>query len=496
MIFLVVPCVLGAAEPAVNLYALFVRPEKNPLEVYPCSRLPLCICNPLPGFDQVADSKCKRMLMRVSKVTRGRWCTSPLDEQKRGTLAELLAQKYELGFESGSGMAVSKLGPDNSSVYSHMLFKFVDTTLVRVVPSKPVNLNTSGINFTYEVNFVGYEPPAHRHVSIGKFCLFCYVLFVALFVFLVKPELCAKPTVQVLATIPSYNFLVVVLSGAGAGAYFFVVALILMYFMHIDVTASWWKGFGIPGTMSSVATGCVTSLICSLLRLKDVASALYFAPLLFPSIVLAILFSVQWIPICVGSCLTLPMKAIFAFLIVSVFVKLPINLIAGLVTGSVCRPVPYVSLRSVNVRCLLPSRRLFLTIANFLLFCVAYPLVRHLLRGFSVGIDGRDWTMLVAYMPLWILSSVCVGLASMAMADAVDWAVFAFMSSAGCGVMTWVVTMIYSAMFDGMTGTLQLSMHAAILSLLCIGLSLSGGCISVLAVVVWLIGTGKPSKNS
>ena len=489
-------CLAGEADVDLDLLALFVRPEKNPLEVYPFSKVPLCIAGPLDSPQPRPGHKCRKKLMKLTQKHSGTWCETSLDEKTRAILTDLLANRYELGFDSGAKVSVSRLGPDNASVYTHLSFTYVGQLLTDVRPSNPVSVSSKSLSFTYDVNFMNQEPEPQANLSIAKFCFGSYALFIAFLVVLLKPDLGTKPNVIVLATVPSYNFLVVVLSGAGVGAYFFVFSLIMMYFLRIDATSSWWMALGIPGTISSMATGSITSLICSLLRLKDVASALYFAPLLFPSVVLAVLFSVEWIPICMGSCLSVPIKGIFVFLVVAVFVKLPVNLIAGLFVGSVCKAAPYHSLRSVSARRLGPSRRIFLAVANFLLFSVSYPLVQHLLRQYPLGLDRSDWTILMLYLPLWILASTCVGLASLAMSDALDWAVIAFLSSAGCGLMTWLVTMVKSIVFDGMKGTLQLSIQAAILALVGTGLSLTSGSIGVVAATLWIIGTGKPMKSS
>jgi hypothetical protein len=316
---------------------------------------------------------------------------------------------------------------------------------------------------------------------------------VVFLILLVKPDFLGRPIISVVATIPSHNFLVVILAGAGSGFLMFALALLVMNCLGVEWFSSWWIGFAVPDAASSIATGSVTSLICTLLRLKDVASALYFAPLIFPAVTLAIVFSVQWIPICVGSCLAMPMKAIFVYVVTAVFVKLPVNLFAGLTTGSAITSPPYHTLRSIHTRRLIGSRRIFLSAANCLLFFLIWPLVKQFA---DAHIDFQEWKLFVPYIPLWVLASVCIGIASLGLADAVDWALFAFVSAAGSGLVVWIVLFVHAVCVEKMRGTLQLSMHTAVTALICIGLSLSAGSISVVAAVLWIIATGVTSKSS
>jgi hypothetical protein len=313
---------------------------------------------------------------------------------------------------------------------------------------------------------------------------------------IMKPDSPGKPIGSVIATVPSHNFLVVVLAGSGAGAFAFFLALLVMALLSVEWSGGWWIGFSVPDTIAAVATGAVTSVICTLLRVKDVASVLYFAPLIFPGLVLAIIFSVQWIPICVGSCLAIPMKGVFVIVITAVFIKLPVNLFACLGTAWIAKSPPYHTLRAIQCRKFVSSRRLFLSLSNSLLFVVIWPLVEHLAASYGIGLGFQDLRMFLPFVPLWILASLCIGIASLALADAIDWALFAFVAAAGSGFVVWVVLLAKAVVVDRMRGTLQLSMHAAITGIVSAGLALSAGSISVLSAVLWIIRVGIPSKNS
>jgi hypothetical protein len=81
------------------------------------------------------------------------------------------------------------------------------------------------------------------------------------------------------------------------------------------------------------------------------------------------------------------------------------------------------------------------------------------------------------------------------LAEAVDWGVFAFVSAAGSGAVVWIVLIVNAVLIERMKGTLQLSMYAAATGIICVGLSLSAGGISVISAVVWVFATGVSSKN-
>jgi hypothetical protein len=269
----------------------------------------------------------------------------------------------------------------------------------------------------------------------------------------------------------------------------------LLNWLHVNWTGSWWLGFSLPDAASAFVTGTVTSLICGLIRLKDVASALYFAPLVFPAIILAVLFSVVWIPICVGGCLAVPMKAIFIYITTAVCIKLPINLVAGLATGAIVASPPYHTLRAIQCRKLVGSRRLFIALANALLFVIIWPELEYLSGSYGIGVDYEEWMMLLPSIPLWVLASICIGIASLGLADAIDWGLFAFISAAGSGIILWTILFINSLVMYDHHGTLQLSIHAAATAIVCIGLSLSAGSISVVSAVLWVVFTGVPAKG-
>jgi hypothetical protein len=130
------------------------------------------------------------------------------------------------------------------------------------------------------------------------------------------------------------------------------------------------------------------------------------------------------------------------------------------------------------------------------LFFLAWPIAQKLCETYGIGIDIYDWKLVVPYIPLWILGSTCVGIASLGLADAVDWALFSFVSAGGSGFVMWFVLLVNAVFIDQMKGTMQLSMHAAVTGLFCVGLSLSAGCISLLSALFWIVGTGFPSKSS
>jgi hypothetical protein len=60
----------------------------------------------------------------------------------------------------------------------------------------------------------------------------------------------------------------------------------------------------------------------------------------------------------------------------------------------------------------------------------------------------------------------------------------------------WVILLAKAIFIEGIRGTLQISIHAAVTGIACTALSLSAGSFSVLAAVLWIIRAGIPSKNS
>lgn len=492
-----------AASNKNDVFSTFVRPEYSPLEIYPTSRVPLCISSPMPGFDPMVLHKCKCRIMTASKpptASAKPWCTTSLTNNTRELLEEQLYNKYELSFTGGERSAYTSLGPNNYSVFSHFLFTFYDSndqlSLIKVTGSEPVNITQNAIQFVYETKIVNTMYPVHYHPTLFRYMIAIIFLLIVFGIFIFNPDLINKSPMTVLSTIPSHNFLIVVVCGAGCGVFMFVFSIIVMSCLGITWYNSWGLGFVVPSALSSITTGIVTSIVAAYCHLKDLASALYFAPLLIPSIALAIFFSVQWIPICVESCLTLPARILIIFIVTVVFVKLPLNLISGLLTATIFKIPSYHSLTSITARKIISSRRIFLTFANCIMFFIMFPMAQHVMKTYHHGLDEYDWHLMLFFLPIWVLTSALIGISSIPLSDAVDWANFAFVSASGSGLIMWIVFLFSGLFAEKMKGTLQMSMNASITLIVSIVLSFTSGGISSLAAVIWLGVKGTPAKSS
>ena len=511
------------SEQNVHLFLDFIRPENNPLEVYSVSCLPLCLSDNLPIINHNIFFKCKKCLFNISKnndnvVAKKSWCSSNFSNNSyvQNTLYNQLKRKFKISFSTGEKFLYAPIGPNAQLLYTHYNFTFnkVDDTyqLINVTTSIPHNISDQFITFTYEANFEENENILNQSYknlfsfknnnqnnepSLFGYFVFCAILLIFLSVFVFNSTwFCSKPKSIGIITVPSYNFLITIFSGSGSGCFGYIISGIAMILTKFTSNSSWWMCLIIPACISAIFTGATTSTICALCRLKDVASSFYFAPLIFPAILLAIIFSSIWIPVCLGSCFIIPMNLIFIYIITVVFIKLPINLISGLLMGSIIRPPAYCYIRIINSRKFTTSRCFFLSFANCLLFIIIFPLAERLIERTQTGLDNYDYLTILLFIPLWIFASIIIGIASLSLGDSADWALFAFISAAGVGVALWVISFIGAIWFYKMSGTLQISLHMAISTLVCIGLSLSAGSISVLSSLLWVMLKGSPSKRS
>jgi hypothetical protein len=97
----------------------------------------------------------------------------------------------------------------------------------------------------------------------------------------------------------------------------------------------------------------------------------------------------------------------------------------------------------------------------------------------------------------WIMTSVTLGVnvLSVRFVRPDDWGVYAFVSSAGAPAVLWVVMNIWSALVAGRNSTLQLSLYPVLSALICCGLSLASGTISLLSSVLWIACMGTVPKK-
>lgn len=501
------------------LYVLFARPNRNPLEMYPPTKIPLCIHDSMPGYDLVICSKCRRKILQISRdniESFQSWCSTKISNDNYTILTEQLKENYSLCFSSGKKSIHTPIGKYNR-IYTQYSFFFSEKdgkfTLSNIFTSKLVNFTVGEIiSFTYQIVFTdsqsltpnwnsslssksGLKSESNR--SLLYFFFFCIVFLTIATFFVIRPDFLSKEIVNAVATIPSNNFLIVTLTGAGAGVYGYIITLLISCLIHYPFETST-INLVVPAISSAIFTGTAISIICKLCHLNDAASALYFSPLIFLCIILYIIFSIQWIPVCFGTCITIPMNIVFIYIVTVVIVKLPVNFIMSLIAGSLITAPPYYTIRSIKTRKFTSSRSFFLSISNIFLFIIIFPLFDELMDTpnhvpFDIGLGNIK--LILMYIPIWIVSSAIVGISSLTMADSFNWGILAFISASGAGVVLWVVSFFKATLTYGMTGSLQISLHMAILSLLCIGLSISAGSVSTMSAAIWIVTTGVPSNH-
>ena len=197
------------------LYALYVRPAKNPLESYPFTYLPLCISEPVPGSTSTQSLKCKKTIVDVPSdhfLPPQTWCTTELDPESRLFLNFLLSKQYQLVFSDGQYVVFTNLGPTEWLVYTHFNFVFLKTldefSLVKVVSSNPINISEQFLGFTYETSFIStprqpYENSVFKAYVVGYFCVVIIILLG------IQMPVSGKQSYTVLSRYPNHSFSIV-----------------------------------------------------------------------------------------------------------------------------------------------------------------------------------------------------------------------------------------------------------------------------------------------
>lgn len=492
------------------LRTLYIRPKNNPLEVYSPNSLPLCFT------ENYQVQREEEMLLKgasdILPLTQDIFnknktiCLSNISQKNATKLKEYFQKKYEICFDINGSRNVVPLSLDKDSLFSHFKF-FVNLNqkgkirIQNITPSVPINISTNTttdihVNFVFEFEKI----PKLTLVSFSKKAIKFYVVVGAflgiVFILLLNPSMTFRPVSAVVSTIPKHSYILVMLCGAGSGVLSFLVAFAIIQLVKPNAISSWWYTFAIPAATSSFMNSVVTTILCTTWKLKDVASAHYFAPLLVPALSLFIIFSVQWIPVCVGTCLNIPLKGIFYFIIAVIFVKLPVNLVISLMTGAIISFTSFNHLHSIPVRRIITSRKIFMVISNSIIFIIIFPFSQLFGKIFDCGLSNADWGSIILFVPLWFFACICIGMSSLALGDAEDWAMFAFLGSAGSGFIYWIVRYVIDIFLNGMTGTLQQSLQSAISAMVGLIISLSGGSISVLSAFSYILFKGSPAKTA
>ena len=487
------------------LYAMFVRPYRNPLEMYPFSYLPLCISQPVPGFFSSESYKCQKPIAKIPSnrfIPPQSWCTTELTPDSRSFLSFLLTEQYQIIFKSGNQSTFCQLGSTNGMIYTHFNFVYLKTledfTLANVIPSNLINISEHFLGFTYETSFISTPKTPPERPIMFSFIIGAFLVVIILILALTLPNSSKRSYITV-SRVPGHSFSLVILCGSGAGI---LIAIIYFIIMNCSENNKEFEKSDliIPEIISAFTTSVVTSILCGIWRLHDVASALYFAPLLFPSLSVAILFTVQWISVSVDSCLIVPLNFIFYVIVTIVFIMIPTNLAGSLITAALFKPRVHTSQKlKIAVRRLSRSRRNFITVTNSLMFCLTFPFFQVITD--SVEYDRNiplDTITFNLFLITYLLSGIACGIASIGIKceKETDWAWFSFISASGGSVAIWIISYFWSALVLKQTSTLQMSYYPMVTLLICIALALISGTISVLTSQICIYFKGVPVKRS
>jgi hypothetical protein len=316
------------------------------------------------------------------------------------------------------------------------------------------------------------------------------VLVAALLLITVSfPSLCSKPSYASLPRVPNHAFQLVVFCGAGIGVFCFFVTLLIMSVFRPTYWRPTLLNIMIPEVIAALGTSLVTSFLCGLWRVGDVASAFYFAPLIMPCTVIALVFSVQWVSVCVGACTRVPFHWIFSFIAIVVFVKIPVNLVGSLLFAALFKaPHAKPSRVSVTVRRITRSKRHFLTSVHCWIFVSAFPVLYEGMHGFGLPMIMESGFVPGMFILVMFLTAIGSGFNSLAVRyeNDGDWGSFSYMSSAGSGVVVWVVLNLWTTYVEGRDSALQTTLGPTVTGAVCSAISLGTGSVSLLASVMWI----------
>lgn len=494
-------------EPKMVLDVLYINPGRNPFELYPACDMPLCFTqNAIPHKSKDQVFKCSSYLLTVHPSLLNNapnlLCKTKLSEQNKTVISRMIMNDFQISFNINGSRATVPISTDGKKLNTHFSFKIFANSngnlkISSITSSKPVNVSgNEPFDITYSFERVHSIKYYTLPDSLKKLYFFIALFLGIYFILIVKPEFTTRPISAVVSAIPQNNYILAVFCGAGCGFIAFFVALSIVFSIKPTSYKSWWLSFAIPAAASSFVNSIVTSFLCVTWKLKDVASAHYFSPLLIPAMFLTIVFSVLWIPICVGSCIIIPLKLVFSFIISVIFIKLPVNLATSIIFSMIFSINNFHHLINIPVRRFITSRRTFLVFANCLLFFILFPISKSVDSAFKYQTNNVNWFSAIYVIPIWLFSCICIGISSLALGDAEDWAMFSFISTGGAGLVFWIVKMIIYTFVDHMNGTLQVSFQAGIIGFISLFISLAGGSVSILSALIWILLTGSSAKSA
>lgn len=458
----------------------------------------------MPNFTYKNQKICHIKIAEISSenaLSTRKWCSSAISNESIPFYTYLLSKKYQIGFLAGGERAICDLGPNETQIYSHFNFVFMNSgdqfSLAKVLPSNPVNITSKSIDFTYETSYTSLKRLQYVHPIVHSYLIGAVFISIFGLVLSLFPNLFSKTYLKVLSRIPTHQYILVILCGAGAGVCGFSLSLLGLCFCGYQLFTMNMYFYIIPVFFSALCSSFVTTLLCSLWKLNDAASALYFAPLFYPSCAIALLFSVQWIAVGVHSCISVPLGAIFYIILLVVLVKIPTNLVGCLIMVSVLKLKKHTSTKvSVPVQRITRNRRHFFSASNSILFFLAYPIQQPIVDSIVNGKIQFEYQTAFLFCMIWLIMSICIGILCLGVRFERDndWATFSFFSSAGGSIAIWCIANIWDAFIEHRTSTLHMTMHPVITAVVCVALALARGCISVLSSICWIAAKGKSVK--
>ena len=503
--FLYFICSLKSTETIIS--GLYYHSKYNSFENFPFGSLPLCINQPylfpIGNNNDNHINKCNVHLFLPSKNQSDNyqnWCSFNLTEDNRSEIEDLLGEKTSLVFKAGKSYSSVPLGPSNSTIYTDFQFTLAGNDnnfdLFSIQPSNAVNIKADSLTFTYSFFFT--EPISNPmiHQTIIRFFIGIFAILLIILIIILQPQIIHEPDPISVPIIPQNTYVYVEFVGAGIGVLFSFFTYLYFDYTNIDWKTSYIYGCLIPFFISAVSSSLVTSITCSIWRVKDIGSALYFMPLIFPSILLAIIFSFIWIPLSIGACVSISLRSIFFLIFTVIFIKLPVNLFVSIIISHIYTPPPYHSYMNINMIKFTHSKMVFSIFSNALVFLVLYPPFQGTFTSFLNDYSIKTWQTVLLFIPLWMLACFCSGIASIPHCDEANWASGTFSSSAGSGIVIWLVTNVNECFVKHRTSFLQQIKFSSITAIVCIAIALSSGGLSVLSALWWIMKRGSPAKNA
>lgn len=505
------PLPLLALNLSYDIFALYSQSILNPLQLTQISKIPLCIGQPFKMTENKLsifhNCFCKIGTFDQKEQNRSQhWCTSNLTLDQKKILSQYLKENTLVHYAIDNAHYAVHLGPNSTHVYTNYTFIIGNQTAFsnyfEISTNNPVSINSSSIDFDYSIL---YNPefvptritPKNEPIYIILFILFAF-FWIMRFIHLLFTDHFSHSQTEIIPYIPNHSFYISILTSVGFGCALniFIVFVYSLFFSISGLLNIISKTYYFHSFISTIIISISCSLLCKLWHVDDMASALFFSPIVLPLITFYFLFSIQWILIGQNSCAQFPLRTFFMIFASAAFIRLPVGAFTSLLITKFFKPPQSKPPILITIFMKKRSPILHIIFSGFLLYITSLPII---FNYFSLKENNGSLSFIkpiFKFIPLLLFAGFVTGISVIRHCQTENWGVISFLSGGSIAFYNWLTLDIISIVYCPLNKSLTFSLQNSLNLLFAFFQFVIFGSLSTIATFTFVHSASKKCQNS